>query len=195
MFAFALWDAPRRHLLLARDRMGEKPLYYHAGRPRSSSARSCAHSSSAPACANAQSREPLPLSAVRVHPARTRCWPTSEVPPGHFLTVSPGASPDSSSTGRPLCADDSLTESDWVERLQAQLEASVQSRLVSDVPLGAFLSADRLGTVVASRRRELAAAVSDVQRRLRAPVTTSVRLPTASRSTAARPTRRSSSSP
>ena len=159
MFAFALWDAPRRRLLLARDRMGEKPLYYHAGPAAfvfGSELRALLECPDVPRALSLESLSRYLLFECIPAP-HSMLADVAKVPPGHFLTVSPGGKPrlEQYWTAR-FAPDHSLTESDWVERLRAQLDASVQSRLVSDVPLGAFLSGGiDSGTVVA-----LAAAAS-----------------------------------
>jgi len=159
MFAFALWDAPRRRLLLARDRMGEKPLYYHTGPAAfvfGSELRALLECPDVPRALSLESLSRYLLFECIPAP-HSMLADVAKVPPGHFLTVSPGGKPrlERYWTAR-FAPDHSLTESDWVERLRAQLDASVQSRLVSDVPLGAFLSGGiDSGTVVA-----LAAAAS-----------------------------------
>src|SRR5579875_981774 len=96
MFAFAVWDARRRRLVLARDRMGKKPLHY--ARPRGGLVFASE------------------LKALLRHPA-----------------VAPALSapaPDGNGAGVP----------DAAERLVQLLEAATARRLLSDVPLGAFLS-------------------------------------------------------
>jgi len=166
MFAFALWDAPRRRLLLARDRMGEKPLYYHAGPDTfvfGSELRALLECPDVPRALSLESLSRYLLFDCIPAP-HSMLADVAKVPPGHFLTVSPGAKPrlEQYWTAR-FAPDESLTESDWVERLRAQLDASVRSRLVSDVPLGAFLSGGvDSGTVVA-----LAAASTNAPRPFR----------------------------
>ena len=147
MFAFALWDEPRRRLFLARDRLGEKPLYY----------------------------QPLPdgglafaseLRALRAHPAVSdQISPTAlghylalnytltsacmlegvrKLPAAHYLVVE---------EGRPAYPVEYWdlaahfrdkrryrSEAEAAEALDALIEDSVRLRLVSDVPVGAFLS-------------------------------------------------------
>jgi asparagine synthase (glutamine-hydrolysing) len=143
MFAFALWDASRRSLLLARDRMGEKPLYYHAGQDAfvfGSELRALLQYPDVPRALKLES-----LSRYLVF----ECIPAphsiltgiAKLPPGHTLVVSPGDKPRLARYWQMrFVPDDSLDEAEWRERLRAQLEASVKSRLVSDVPLGAFVS-------------------------------------------------------
>jgi asparagine synthase (glutamine-hydrolysing) len=143
MFAFAVWDTRQGTLLLARDRMGEKPLYYHAGHE-----------------AFVFGSE---LRALLLHPAVPRQLdlaslaryldfeyiPTphsilvgiEKLPPGHVLTISRGGTPRVTRYWDVLfAADPSVSEPEWRETLLHQLEASVRAQLVSDVPLGLFLS-------------------------------------------------------
>src|SRR5215510_2821380 len=143
MFAFALWDASRRRLLLARDRMGEKPLYYHAGRKRfvfGSELRALLECPEVPRTLNLESLSryllfecvPAPYSILE---------DIRKLPPGHLLTVSADDPPRLRCYWRPSFAPaPSLSEPEWRERLRAQLEASVRSRLVSDVPIGVLVS-------------------------------------------------------
>jgi len=93
-------DAPRRRLLLARDRMGEKPLYYHAGRPRSSSA-GAARPPRVPDVPERSAGEPLPLSAVECIPAPYSMLADVAKVRRALLDGVPAPGPGSSSTGRP----------------------------------------------------------------------------------------------
>jgi asparagine synthase (glutamine-hydrolysing) len=143
MFAFALWDAARGRLLLARDRMGEKPLYYHAGPDTfvfGSELRALLECPDVPRTLSLES-----LSRYLVF----ECIPAphsilaeiAKLPPGHTLVIAPGDKPRLARYWEmPFEPDHSLGEMEWRERLRAQLEASVKSLLVSDVPLGAFVS-------------------------------------------------------
>ncbi len=144
MFAFALWDARAGKLLLARDRFGEKPLYY------CERADGFVFASELGALV-ADERTPTALSmealdaylALQYVPApRTIYEAVKKLPPGHTLEVRPGERPVLRRyyqvSFAPTLAD--ISEEEAARRVREVVEEAVRSRLMSDVPLGAFLS-------------------------------------------------------
>src|SRR5262249_2782167 len=132
-----------RRLLLARDRMGEKPLYYYAGPDGfvfGSELRALLAHSSVPAVLSLESLSRY--LAFQYVPAPDSIFAgVQKLLPGQLLTVSPGGKPTLQRYWdlefRP---DHAVPESEWADRLLHQLEASVRRRMISDVPLGMFLS-------------------------------------------------------
>jgi asparagine synthase (glutamine-hydrolysing) len=145
MFAFALWDSVEQQLVLARDRFGEKPLYY--------------------ALINQDFVFASEPKAILRHPGVNReldlrslsrylayeyvPWPHSmfkqirKLPPAHVLIYKQGDVKlfrywDARFNPRAALAG--LNEGDLAEALIAQLREAIRLRLISDVPLGVFLS-------------------------------------------------------
>ncbi|OLC16227.1 MAG: asparagine synthase (glutamine-hydrolyzing) [Candidatus Rokubacteria bacterium 13_1_40CM_69_27] len=143
MFAFALWDATERRLVLARDRMGEKPLYYSTGADAFVFGSELRALLEHPAVPRQLSFESLSryLAFDYVPAPHSILAGIAKLPPGHLLTAAPGSKPRVVRYwDLPFSADHSLDEHEWAERLRTQLETSVRRQLVSDVPLGMFLS-------------------------------------------------------
>jgi asparagine synthase (glutamine-hydrolysing) len=143
MFAFAVWDARRQRLLIARDRVGVKPLYYAAPDGRLLFASEIKALLRDPRLATSLDLDALAtfLLLKYVPSPRTMFTGIAALPPGHLLTcdgsgvrVRPWWDLSFRPDGRPL------DEAEAVEELQARLEEAVRSHLVSDVPFGAFLS-------------------------------------------------------
>jgi asparagine synthase (glutamine-hydrolysing) len=143
MFAIAVWDVRARRLFLARDRMGEKPLYYYAGPGIfvfGSELRALLAHPAVPAELSLASLARY-LAFEYVPAPHSMLAGISKLPPGHILTVTPGGLPRVTSYWRPSFRTiTGVTEAEWRERLLGQLERSVRSRLVADVPVGMFLS-------------------------------------------------------
>lgn len=142
MFAVALWDAPRRRLVLARDRLGKKPLYVRREPNRflfASEIKSILAADDVPRRIDAQAlREYLALGYV---PApRTLFEGIEKVLPGHLLVLENGTIQGREYWDAPFDVQENLSENECVERVREKLLESVRIRLVSDVPLGAFLS-------------------------------------------------------
>jgi asparagine synthase (glutamine-hydrolysing) len=139
MFAFALWDAPRRRLLLARDRLGVKPLYYAEPEGEIELAFASELKSLLLVPGVSAELDPEALAAYLAflyvpHP-RTAVRGVRKLPPGHLLLREDGRT-----TVRPYWAlDGEATEPDEARLLQL-LDEAVELRLVADVPVGAFLS-------------------------------------------------------
>jgi asparagine synthase (glutamine-hydrolysing) len=140
MFAVALWDAPRRRLVLARDRFGIKPLYYRAqggGLEFASELRSLPRGEidlDALEAFLAFNSVPTPLTIFRE---------SRKLPPGHVLVWEDGetrleryARPAPVAAGE-VREDD---EAELVEELRARLRDSVRAHLLADVPVGVLLS-------------------------------------------------------
>ncbi len=142
MFDFALWDARRRRLLIGRDRLGIKPLYVAQDGNRLAFATEAKallrlpgqrvaldarvlpdylHLGYVPApqCLFAGVRKLPPATLLAVEDGRVREWRYWQIPPQIDQTLDPG---------------------EWVERVRARLDESVRMQMVSDVPIGAFLS-------------------------------------------------------
>jgi asparagine synthase (glutamine-hydrolysing) len=146
MFAFALWDAPRRRLLLARDRVGKKPLFYTTAAGRLLFASELQSLLADPAVP----RE-VDLAAVDTYlswgyvPApQTAFQNIFKLPPAHYLTLTlTPAGPVTyverywSLAYQPKLA---MSEAEAAEALRDTLTEAVRLRMISDVPLGAFLS-------------------------------------------------------
>ena len=144
MFAFALWDAQRQRLLLARDHLGIKPLYYVEISPGG-----IAFASELKALYPVQnwSRELDPVAldwflATRYIPApRSIYRNVRKLPPAHYLTIG---------TDEPLhlqrywdvrfAPQRIRTWQQYLAELQERLSRSVRRQMIADVPLGAFLS-------------------------------------------------------
>ena len=145
MFAFAVWDSRNQRLLLARDRLGKKPVFYASFR------QGFAFSSEAASllCALPFSPEPDPhaidryLTLQYVPAPMSAFRGTAKLPAGHLLTVTPGQEPvvrrywSLSFAPRPN-APTTLDEA--AEEVTPLLDQAVRMRQIADVPLGAFLS-------------------------------------------------------
>jgi asparagine synthase (glutamine-hydrolysing) len=146
MFAFAIWDAPRRRLLLARDRLGVKPLYWARAGSRllfGSEIKAILASGLVPAAAD-ERKLPELLSTRYLSGTETLFKGINRLMPGHTLvfedgTVSTRQYWDVPAGGR----DDHVPaarDRDLVQQFRDTLEHSVRIRLMADVPLGMFLS-------------------------------------------------------
>jgi asparagine synthase (glutamine-hydrolysing) len=143
MFAFVLWDVKRRRLLAARDHLGQKPLYY------SYDERGFACASEIKALLAYDGRRPrMNLAALDQYLAlRLIDAPLSmfegihKLPPGHSLVLEAGNAPRIERYWK-LEQQPKLTgsEEQLCDELEARIEEALRLHLVSDVPVGAFLS-------------------------------------------------------
>jgi asparagine synthase (glutamine-hydrolysing) len=142
MFAFALWDDRRQRLVLARDRMGVKPLaYVRRGRCWlfASEIKSLLED---PSLAREVNRASLVsyLSFFAAPEPQTMFNEVQRLPAGHLLIVENGEARLRKYWDIDFIEDHSRSERAWLEELEALLEDAVRIRLISEVPLGAFLS-------------------------------------------------------
>jgi asparagine synthase (glutamine-hydrolysing) len=142
MFALALWDVSRSRLVLGRDRLGEKPLYVRREPHRmlfASEIKSILQAEDVPRRVNFQAlHEYLALGYV---PASWTLFEGIEkVLPGHYLLVEKGQVYDREYWEVQFEQIEESSEPEWIERVREKLLESVRLQLVSDVPLGAFLS-------------------------------------------------------
>lgn len=142
MFAFALWDERNRKLMLARDRVGKKPLYYadvggtllfgselkavlkHPLMPREIDPL---------AVADYFSYQFIPAPKTIHRQAR-------KLRAGHILTITPEGASERQYWDVDFSQTEERSEEEWSEMLLEEFRAAVAGRLIGEVPLGAFLS-------------------------------------------------------
>ncbi len=164
MFAFAIWDKRRRQILLARDRVGIKPLVYAwdgASLRFASEIKAILEDPSVP--------RDLDWEGVRdyftylfIPSPRTIFRGIRKLPPGSYLLcrLDGGAPEVHRYWDLRMTPDHALTEAEWTDRLGQLLKETVKLHMVSDVPVGAFLSGGiDSSTVVAFMARASAAPV------------------------------------
>ncbi len=142
MFAIALWDSRQRKLLLARDRVGKKPIFYAATKNRIvfGSELKCI------LAAGDFSRE-IDRQAVSDYfsfgyiPAPKTIYKAArKLRPGHYLVASAEGVRETAYWDISFAEVEQHSEAEWCERLRHELCTATRVRLMSDVPLGAFLS-------------------------------------------------------
>lgn len=147
MYALALWDKHEKRLLLARDRMGQKPLYYYKDEKRlvfASEIKAILQHPDVPCVSALQDSQALAqyLSFGYVPAPQTAFQNIHMLMPAHFLQQSSETCTTHAYWEIPDLADaDTDTNPEpYILQLQSYLAEAVKLRLISDVPLGAFLS-------------------------------------------------------
>ena len=142
MFAFAIWDQPRQRLFIARDRAGKKPLHYWVDRDGIAFASEPKAFLADPGFV----AEPDPQGiadyiALQYVPAPESAFKgVRKLPPGHFLLLENGQIRIERYWRLRYANKVRMTEQAAAEELRRRLSEAVKLRLISDVPLGAFLS-------------------------------------------------------
>jgi asparagine synthase (glutamine-hydrolysing) len=143
MFAIVVWDSRERKLLLARDRVGKKPLFYSCNRKRVLFGSELKAILAGDALACEIDAEALCdyFSFGYIPAPKTIYRDVRKVLPGHYVVVSSdGSLADKSFWELSFRETEDRSEEEWCERIRHQLCEATRIRLVSDVPLGAFLS-------------------------------------------------------
>ena len=142
MFALAIWDAGRRQLFLARDRLGKKPLVYRLEPGRllfASELKSLLEVSGVPRRLSPQALDAYLTYQYVPHP-QTIFQGISKLPPGHCATYRDGRLTERAYWQPDFQAEDDLPAEQYAGQLRELLTSAVELRLQSDVPLGGFLS-------------------------------------------------------
>lgn len=142
MFGLAIWDRRRRRLLIARDPLGIKPLYYFQDATRFAFA------------SEAKALLRVPGIGARIDAAALAqylsvgyvCAPNAlfagmrKLPAGHRLVVEEGRVDIRAYWSLTTEIDGNRNEKSWIDELRSEMERAVREQMVSDVPIGAFLS-------------------------------------------------------
>jgi asparagine synthase (glutamine-hydrolysing) len=156
MFGIALWDANRQRVVLVRDRLGKKPLYVRREPGRllfASEIKSILADPDVPRRLNPRAlHEYLALGYV---PAPLTMFEGIEkVLPGHMVVVERGRITEHEYWDVDADRTENRSEAEWIELVRDKLLESVRIRMISDVPLGAFLSGGiDSSTIVAAMSR------------------------------------------
>ncbi len=142
MFAIALWDAPRRRLVLARDRVGKKPLFYAADSERvvfGSELKALLASGNVAKDLDTQGLSDY-FSLGYIPAPKTIYRSVRKLRPGHYLVAERGHVRETCYWDLSFAETDWHSEEEWCEIIRHSLCEATRIRLMSDVPLGAFLS-------------------------------------------------------
>ena len=144
MFAIAIWDAVARRLVLARDRLGVKPLYYAelpgVGIVFGSELKAVLEDPDIPRAWRADAIDAY-LTLLYIPAPATVYRGISKLPPAHVLVAEKGTVRTFRYWDLQFTGDgDPRREEDYLDELDSLLRESVALRQISDVPLGAFLS-------------------------------------------------------
>jgi asparagine synthase (glutamine-hydrolysing) len=146
MFAFAIWDARKSRMILARDRIGEKPLYYFSGKDRfvfASEIKAIVADPTIPRTVSPRGLVSYLTYGHSLFPG-TMYEGIFKIPPGNYMTVENLESrvtqywdvgDEPQEPDRP-----GVGEEEYAARILALLDDSVRRRMIADVPVGAFLS-------------------------------------------------------
>ncbi|MFY9610540.1 MAG: asparagine synthase (glutamine-hydrolyzing) [Blastocatellia bacterium] len=142
MFAFAIWDARDESLFIARDRLGIKPLYYSNTPAGFAFASEIKALLAIPGVERSPDLDALDqfLTFLWTPDPKTAFRGIFKLPPAHYLVYRNGKMEVSEYWDLKFDEDDSLSEAEWIEALREQITRSVRAQMISDVPLGAFLS-------------------------------------------------------
>jgi asparagine synthase (glutamine-hydrolysing) len=142
MFAIAIWDSNSRRLILARDRIGKKPLYYYVDEKRLIFGSEL----KAVLAVKDVSRTVDPLAVCDyfsfsyIPAPKTIYKQIRKLRPAHYLVASPSGLREAEYWKFSFAKIQNRTENDWCELIRHQLCEATRIRLMSEVPLGAFLS-------------------------------------------------------
>lgn len=158
MFAFALWDSRKKKLILARDRFGQKPLFYAmAGEALvfASEIKSILAHPGVPRRVSPHAVDTL--MTVNFVPAPGSFYQDiHRLMPGHLMVVEPGSAPKVRVfVSDPPPRDLKISYEDAVQEVDRLFSAAVQRQLVSDVPVGVFASGGIDSTLILAKLRDL----------------------------------------
>lgn len=142
MFSIAIWDSRLRKLVLARDRVGKKPLFYAAGEKRilfGSELKCLLADDSLPRDVDEQALSDY-FSFGYIPAPKTIYRSVRKIMPGHYLVASANGVRETRYWDLSFARPERHSEAEWGEILRHELCEATRIRLMSDVPLGAFLS-------------------------------------------------------